>query len=64
MEVGQICAKFGAPESHKGCLKSDALQEKVAKVDRPNEGKVRGWLPIEGYENVVVHFSLGIPQVN
>lgn len=64
MEVGQICAKFGALESHKGCLKSAVLKEKIAKIDRPNEEKVRGWLPVEGYDDVAVHFSLAIPNVN
>lgn len=64
LEIGQICAKIGAPESHRGCLKSAALKEKIAKIDRPSESKIRGWIPIEDYPDVVVHFSVGIPDVN
>lgn len=64
LEPGQICAKIGTPESHRGCMKSIALKEKTAKIDRPAEGKIRGWLPIEDYPDVVVHFSVGIPDVN
>lgn len=26
--------------------------------------KIRGWLPIDNYPDVVVHFSAGIPDVN
>ncbi|MCQ4754658.1 hypothetical protein [Enterocloster bolteae] len=64
MEEGQICAKMGTPESHRGCLKKAALLEREGKIDRPNADKIRGWLPIEKYPDVVVHFSLGLPDVN
>lgn len=61
---GQICARMGAPESHKGCLKAAALRSGEGRADRPAENKVRGWLPLECYEDVVVHFSLPLPAVN
>ena len=64
LEAGQICAKIGAPESHRGCLKNAAFKENVAKIDRPAQNKIRGWLPIENYPDVVVHFSVGLPDVN
>ena len=38
---GEICAAFGAPESHRGCRKA-----------------------LEGWPDVVVHFSLAVPEVN
>ncbi|MDT4377073.1 MAG: hypothetical protein ACOX1S_15325 [Anaerostipes sp.] len=62
MEAGQICAKMGAPESHRGCLKNAALVEQEGKIDSPTTDKIRGWLPIEGYPEVVVHFSLSLPD--
>ncbi len=59
---GQICANIGAPESHKGCRKALALSTRTAQVDRPIPGKVRAWIPIDGYPEVVVHFSVMLPE--
>lgn len=63
-QEGQICAKMGAPEDHRGCRKVAALKSGVAQIDRPSDGKIRGWLPIDGYPDIVVHFSVAIPKVN
>ena len=62
LAVGQICAKMGNPESHKGCKKALALSTQKAQVDRPVENKIRAWLPIEGYPDLVVHFSVVLPE--
>ena len=64
LEAGQICAKIGAPESHKGCLKAVAIKTGEAKVDRPIEGIIRAWVPVEGYPDIVVHFALALPEIN
>ena len=61
---GQICAKMGAPENHKGCRKALALSTQTAQVDRPVENKIRAWVPIDGYPEVVVHFSVMLPGCN
>ena len=61
---GEICAAFGAPESHRGCRKAEALQTGEGKLDRPFAERVRGWVPLEGWPDVVVHFSLAVPEVN
>ncbi len=59
---GQICAKIGAPESHKGCRKALALSTQTAQVDGLIPGKVRAWVPIGGYPEAVVHFSVMLPE--
>lgn len=61
---GQVCAKIGAPESHRGCRKALALSTRTAQVDRPIENKIRAWVPVEGYPEVVVHFSVMLPERN
>ena len=61
---GQVCAKIGAPESHRGCRKALALSTQTAQVDRPVENKIRAWVPVEGYPEVVVHFSVMLPDRN
>ena len=61
---GEICAAFGAPESHKGCRKAEAISTGEGKLDRPFAERVRGWVPLEGWPDVVVHFSLTVPEVN
>ena len=55
---GAICAKVGKPESHKGCLMAKALKTREGQFDCPNENLVRGWLPVKGCDDVVVHFSI------
>ena len=62
LTVGQICAKMGAPESHKGCRKAMALSTQTAQVDRPVENKIRAWVPVDGYPDIVVHFSVVLPE--
>ena len=57
---GAICAKVGKPESHKGCLLAKALKTGEGQFDCPNEHLVRGWLPVNGRNDVVVHFSMMI----
>ena len=64
LTAGQICARMGAPESHRGCRKALALRTQTSQIDRPAEGKIRGWIPVAGYPEVVVHFSLALPDVN
>ncbi len=64
MEAGQICAKMGAPESHSGCLKHTAMSTGSAQIDRPAANKIRGWLPVDRYPEVVIHFSLALPETN
>ena len=57
---GATCAKVGAPESHRGCLLAKTLQTGEGQFDQPNEHLIRGWLPVVGREDVVVHFSIEI----
>lgn len=64
LAAGQICSKIGAPESHRGCRKALALRTQTPQLDRPVEGKIRGWLPVAGWPDVVVHFSLALPDTN
>lgn len=61
---GQICSRMGAPESHRGCRKALALATGEAQIDRPVENKIRAWAPIEGYPEIVVHFSVVLPEWN
>lgn len=61
---GLVCAKVGLPQSHRGCLKFRVLQEQVGMVDRPGEDRIRGWIPVEGHPDVIVHFSLILPPFN
>ncbi len=61
---GEICAQFGTPESHRGCRKKAALDTGTGQLDRPFAERVRGWVPLGDYPDVVVHFSLAVPEVN
>lgn len=64
LSVGQICAKIGSPEIHKGCKKALALSTGTAQWERVAENRIRGWLPVQGYPEIVVHFSAVLPELN
>ncbi|WP_278324778.1 hypothetical protein [Clostridium pasteurianum] len=38
------------------------LKTQTAQLDRPAEDKIREWIPVEGYEELFVQFTLTIPQ--
>lgn len=57
-----VCARVGTPESHKGCRANVTLKTQTAQLDRPAEDRVRGWMPVEGYEELFVHFTLVVPE--
>ncbi|AJA48808.1 hypothetical protein CPAST_c27410 [Clostridium pasteurianum DSM 525 = ATCC 6013] len=59
---GVIYARVLTPGSHKGCLAHVMLKTQTAQLDRPAEDKIREWIPVEGYEELFVQFTLTIPQ--
>ncbi len=59
----RLCVQVGKPEIHRNCKKYLALANQEAQVDRPSVDKLRGWIPVAGYPDVVVHFTLAIPDM-
>ena len=59
---GVTCTRFGDPITHRGCKMRKMFESKEAFVDNVLEDRVRGWMPIEGYDDVCVHFTVMIPK--
>lgn len=59
---GIVCARVGSPESHKGCMANLALKTQTAQLDKKLGDRIRGWIPLEGHEDLLVHFTLPIPE--
>ena len=59
---GETCSKVGKPEMHRSCLKAQVLRSQEPGLDRPNDQKIRGWVPIQGFPDLVVHFALVVPE--
>lgn len=59
---GIICARVGSPESHKGCMASLTLKTQTAQIDKRLGDRIRGWLPLQGHDDIFVHFTLPIPE--
>ena len=59
---GIVCARVGSPELHKGCMANHALKTKTTQIDRKLDDRIRGWSPLEGYDDLFVHFTLPIPK--
>ena len=59
---GIVCARVGAPESHKGCMANLTLKTQTAQLDRMLKDRIRGWIPLEGHKDLFVHFTLPIPE--
>ncbi len=60
---GMNCAKVGSPEVHKGCLANKALASgEAAFVPLPLPGRdaVSFWIPLDGYPDFFLHFSVGL----
>lgn len=60
--AGKICATVNSPNSHRGCKMVKMFQEGKAQTDVVIPGKIRGWIPVERYPQLCVHFTLAIPQ--
>ena len=64
---GTRCIDFGGKEFHKECLADQALREQstkrlVAYID-PMEAVLDSyWLPLDGYPNYYIHFSIDINE--
>ena len=57
--VGELCSAVGLKEAHAGCLANSALKEKQGKHQLTGDGlRLKFWIPIEGREDVFVHFSV------
>ncbi len=63
VKPGMNCAKIGSPEAHKGCLANKALASgEAAFVHMPLPGRdgVGFWIPLDGYPEFFLHFSVGL----
>lgn len=60
--AGVCCAAVGEPCSHRGCKASLMLKSGKAQTDRPANDRIRGWVPLQGYPNVYVHYTLTLPE--
>ena len=59
---GCVCAKVGAPEIHRQCKLTRLFQAGEAQTDNVIEDRIRGWMPVEGYPDLSVHFAVMIPE--
>ena len=59
---GCVCAKVGAPEIHRQCKLTKLFQTGKAQTDNVIEDRIRGWMPVEGYPDLSVHFAVMIPE--
>lgn len=62
-EPGLCCAKVSTAENHRGCLAGQLLQTGIGQTDRRTENKIRGWIPVKGREDLFVHYTLVLPEV-
>ena len=61
-EIGNICAKVGLPETHKGCKMVKMFKTGQAQTDRVLNDRIRGWMTVAGYPELMVHFTMMIPE--
>ena len=50
------------PGSHKECKFAAAFKNHKGYTDNVLEGKIRGWMPVEGFPDLIVHFTVVIPE--
>ncbi|RHK01063.1 hypothetical protein DW089_08345 [Acidaminococcus sp. AM05-11] len=59
---GEICAKVGKPESHRNCLLGKMVQTGQAQTQWLGNEKIKGWMPVEGHPELLIHFTLFLPE--
>lgn len=60
---GMKCSSHGAPEAHRGCLADQAMRTQQAvykKVKYGEKEMITYWLPVAGYPDLFLHFSIGV----
>lgn len=57
---GLKCVCVGPKDSHKSCRSTLMLKTQEGQLDRPSIEKMRGWLPVKGYKDIYVHFTLPV----
>ncbi|GFZ30217.1 hypothetical protein CSC2_07430 [Clostridium zeae] len=62
-EVGVMCIKIGSPEIHRGCKANVALSTKKAQIGKLGEDRIRYWIPVTGYDDIYIHFSIDTKTV-
>ena len=50
------------PEIHRGCKLAEMFRSGEARTDRVIPDRVRGWMPVQGYPDLCVHFAVMIPE--
>ena len=55
MVAGTHCAP--TPNGHPGCLGNLSLDTRQAQIKHYPNGRLQFWIPVEGREDVFVHFS-------
>lgn len=59
MTTGVRCIDTPPKESHAGCLANSALSEHCGKCAMNRAGdRLRFWIPVEGFDDLFVHFSV------
>jgi len=59
---GACCAKVGDPKIHRKCGLSTMMKEHRAVTDSVIPGRVRGWVPVDGRDDLCVHFAVFVPE--
>jgi hypothetical protein len=60
---GALCAKVGAAEIHRGCKMAIVFKTGQPQVDTLLGDRLRGWLPVDGRQDVLVHFAVMLPGI-
>ncbi len=63
-EPGVLCSRVAPPQIHKKCRMAVTLKTGRAHTDRVIEDRIRGWQPVPGHPDLVVHFAIAIPEAD
>ena len=58
---GCICKDVGMAASHAGCKKLLALETGKTQTQLCG-ARIKGWMPVEGHPDLVLHFGILIPE--
>ena len=59
---GAFCARVGTPESHRNCLLGKMFRTGETQLQRFGEDRIKGWMPVDGFQDLCIHFAVVIPE--
>lgn len=57
-----VCARVGVPQIHRECKMKRMFDTGETQIDHVLPDRLRLWMPVAGYPDLMVHYAVMIPE--